>query len=161
MIRRFAFLAAALSLAGCAAQGSFPSLAPRPAEQIDMSVEPVRPDPVVADDPALAERLAALIAEARAGWRAFEAEAGPAARAARGPGPSGSESWVVAQQAISRLEAARARTMAAHADLDRLALERQDQPTSPADRQAIEAAIAEAEAIAAREQERLDRIRRD
>ncbi|HST36666.1 MAG TPA: hypothetical protein VLK25_08570 [Allosphingosinicella sp.] len=161
MIHRFACLAAALSLAGCAAQGPFPSLAPRPAEQMDMSVDPVRPDPVIADDPALAQQLAGLVAEARAGWRDFETEAGPAARAVAASGPSGSDSWVVAQQAISRLEAARARTQAARSDLDRLALERQDQPTSPADRQAIEAAIAETEAIAAREQNRLEEIRRD
>jgi hypothetical protein len=161
MTRRFAFLAAAMILAGCAVQGPFPSLAPRPAEQIDMTVEPVRPDPVVADDPALTERIAALSAEARAGWRDFEAEAGAAEHAAAASGPRGSESWVIAQQAISRLEAARARTMAARTDLDRLALERQDQPTSPADRQAIEGAIAEAEAIAARQQSRLERIRRD
>jgi hypothetical protein len=160
MTRHF-MAAAALLTAGCVAQGSFPSLAPRPAEQIDMSVDPVRPDPIVADDPALAGRIAALTAEARAGWRDFEAEAGAAARAARASGPAGSDSWVVAQQAISRLEAARARTMAAGAELDQLALERQNLPTSPADRQALEAAIAEAEAIAARQESLLGRIRRD
>ena len=132
MIRRSAFLAAALFLAGCAAQGPFPSLAPRPAELEDMSVEPVRPEPVVADDPALAERIAALTGEARAGWRAFEAEAGAAERAAAASGASGSDSWLAAQQALSRLEAARGRTMAARAALDELALERQGQPTSPA-----------------------------
>ena len=160
MIRRFAPCAAALLLAGCVAQGTFPSLAPRPAEQIDMSVDPIRPDPMAADDPALAARVAALVAEARAGWREFEAEAGPAERAASASGPAGSDSWVVAQQALSRLEAARGRTMAARAGLEELALERQDQPTSPADRQAIEAAISEAEAIIARQQARLERIRR-
>jgi len=116
---------------------------------------------VIADDPALAERIAALTAEARAGWRDFEAEAGATERAAGTAGAAGSDSWLVAQQAISRLEASRARTMAARAELDRLALERQDRPTSPADRQAIEAAIVEAEEIAGRQQARLQRIRRD
>ena len=161
MSRRLALLAAVALLGGCAAHGTFPSLAPRPAELEDMSVEPVRPDPVIADDPALTERVGALTREARAGWRDFEAEAGPAERAAAAAGPRGSDSWIAAQQALSRLEAARARTMAARAELEQFALEREDQPTSPADRQAIEAAIAEADAIAARQQSRLERIRRD
>ena len=161
MIRRFLLLAAALILPGCAAQGPFPSLAQRPAELEDASVDPVRPDPVVADDPALAERVAALVGEARAGWLEFEAEAGAAERAARASGPEGSDSWLEAQQALSRLEAAGGRTMAAREALDELALARQSQPTSPADRRRIETAIEEAEAIAARQQARLERIRRD
>lgn len=155
------FVPVALMLAGCVAQGPFPSLAPRPAEQIDMSVDPVREAPEVANDAALRREIEALASEARGGWRDFEAELGVAERAAAAAGPRGSESWVAAQQAVSRLEAARARTMAAAAELERLSLARADLPTSAADQEALAAAIAEVSAIATRQQQLIDRIRRD
>jgi hypothetical protein len=149
---------AALLLAGCVSAGPFPSLAPRPAEQEDWSEEPVRPIPVVADDPALRARIAALLDEARAGQRAFEAEAPGAERAAARAGREGSDSWLEAQQAISRLEAARGRSGTALADLHALALARAAGPTSEADQAALKAAIEEAEAIAAGQQQRIDAL---
>src|SRR5204862_4912131 len=152
-----AALAAAL-LAGCVPQGPFPSLAPRPAEQEDWSEEPVRTAPVVADDPALRGRIAALLDEARSGQRDFEAEAPAAERSAARAGARGSDSWLEAQQAISRLEAARGRTGAALGDLQALALARAAAPTSEADQAALKAAVDEAEAIAARQQQRIDRL---
>jgi hypothetical protein len=154
-----AALAAAL-LAGCVSQGPFPSLAPRPAEMEDWSEEPVRPVPVVADDPALVARIAALLGEVRVGQRAFEAEAPVAERIAAKAGARGSDSWLEAQQAISRLEAARGATGAALAELHALDLARASAPTSEADQTALKAAIEEAEAIAARQQQRIDRLSR-
>jgi hypothetical protein len=152
-----ALLAAAL-LAGCVAQGPFPSLAPRPDELMAIE-EPVREAPRAADDAALRTRVAALLEEVRAGARGFDADHEAARRAAARSGPTGSDAWVEAQQAISRLEAARGRTMAAAAELHQLALDRADVPTSDEDRRLIEAAIAEADRVAAGQQARIDRLR--
>jgi hypothetical protein len=159
-MKAYPLLLAAL-LAGCVSQGPFPSLAPRPAEREDWTGEPARPAPAaVADDPALRTRLAALLGEAREGARGFAADLDEAERAAARAGPEGSESWIEAQQAIARLETAQARTGEALAELHRLRLERETRPASAADLAALDAAVTEAEAIAARLQQQLDRISR-
>ncbi|MGB3803098.1 MAG: hypothetical protein WA935_03620 [Sphingopyxis granuli] len=122
-------IAAALSLSACAAAGGdgAPSLAKRPVEgRFDVAppvvvVDP--PGPLPAD---LAGRLARWDADAVAAQRAFAAERGTAATlvsAASGAAVA-SERWVVAQQAISRLQATRAPLTAALADIDRLYLDR-------------------------------------
>ena len=152
-------LAAAAMLAGCVAQGPFPSLAPREAERADPTAEPVRTAPIVAPDPALRGRLTELIALARQGERDFEAAYAPAQAAARAAGRQGTESWIDAQQALSRLEAARAETTRALAELDRLAIDRADRPANAQDHAALLAAIEQAAAIAAGQQGRIDRIR--
>ncbi|MEA3016154.1 MAG: hypothetical protein QOI38_876 [Sphingomonadales bacterium] len=154
-----ALLAAAALATGCKPEGTFPSLAPRPIESEDPLAEPIRTAPAVAADPQLRGTAASLLAEARRGDREFEAAAGAAGSAARGPGSPGSESWVAAQEAISRAEAARAPTMRALAELDRLATERAGLPTNDADFAAIRAALAEAERLAAGQQRRMDRLR--
>ena len=150
----------AASLAGCVSQGSYPSLALRPAEREDWTEEPVHPAPVVADDPAVRTRIAALLTQAREGERAFAADLPAAERATAHPGPEGSDSWIEAQQAISRVEAARARTDDAAAELHRLRLTHTQQPTSAADLAAIDAAIAEVGALVETQQRRMDRINR-
>ena len=144
---------------GCTRDGEFPSLEPRAVEREDPLEEPVRTPPRVASEPALRGRAAELVAEARRGERAFEAALGPASAAARGAGAPGSERWVVAQQAISRAEAAREPTMRALAELDRLVTERATVPTHPGDFAAIRAALDEAARIAAGQQQRIDRLR--
>ena len=83
-----------------------------------------------------------------------------AERATAHPGPEGSDSWIEAQQAISRVEAARARTDDAAAELHRLRLTHTQQPTSAADLAAIDAAIAEVGALVENQQRRMDRINR-
>ena len=147
-------------LAGCVSQGPFPSLALRPAELEDWSEEPVRTAPAVADDAALGTRIAGLLAEARAGWRDFEADLPAAERAAAQAGAQGSDSWIAAQEALSRLEAARSKTDHAIEQLHELRRARADMPTSSGDRAALDAAITETEAIAARQQQRIDRLSR-
>jgi hypothetical protein len=154
-----ALLAAAAIASGCKPEGTFPSLAPRPIESEDPLEEPIRTPPAVAADPMLRSRAASLLAEARRGDREFETAAGAAAGTARRAGAPGSESWVVAQEAISRAEAARAPAMRALAELDRLATERAGLPTNDADFAAIRAALAEAERLAAGQQQRMDRLR--
>ncbi|HMO76970.1 MAG TPA: hypothetical protein PKD99_15080 [Sphingopyxis sp.] len=121
--------AAALSLSACAAAqaGDAPSLAKRPVEgRLNVApptvvVEP--PGPLPAD---LAGRLARWDADGAAGQQAFAAERDAAAQlvGAAAGAPVASERWVVAQQAISRLVAARAPLTAALADIDRLYVER-------------------------------------
>ncbi len=121
--------AASLPLAGCAATpgGDAPSLAKRPVEgRFDIAPPAVvvaPPGPLPAD---LAGRLARWEADAAAGQQGFAAERGTAASlvSAAAGAPVASERWVVAQQAISRLGAARAPLTAALADIDRLYLER-------------------------------------
>ncbi len=146
-------------LGGCVTEGPFPSLAPRPDERLAIE-EPVREAPTVADDPALPARIAALLGEARQGERAFDADYGPAVRAAGRSGPTGSDSWIAAQQALSRVEAARGRTTDAAAELHQLALARAGQAMSAADRQALDDAIAEVDRLVADQQARIDRLSR-
>ena len=146
-------------LGGCVTEGPFPSLAPRPDERLAIE-EPVREAPVVADDPALQSRIAALLGEALQGERTFDADYGAAARAAGRAGATGSDSWIAAQQALSRVEAARGGTSDAAAQLHQLALERAGQAMSAADRQALDDAIAQADRLVADQQARIDRLSR-
>lgn len=153
--------AAFLAIAGCAAPpGPTPSLAPRSAEAIDPRL------PVVTDivqrpaDRALAARLAELISLARQGDNAFAAAAGEAQRLAASAGAPQSESWVVAQQAVSTAVAARGPTTRALADIDALAaaaLVRQG-GIAPANLAAIEAAAAEVGAIDRRQARTIDSL---
>jgi hypothetical protein len=148
-----------LLAAACAAPGPYPSLAPRPAEKAyadDADERKPTPQP---DDPALAREIDRLVAEARAGAAEFEA-ALPAAQAiAHAAGAAGSDSWIEAQQALSRLEAARARTTAALADLDALAVERSSAGTlGDSDGQRLRSATEQLQALADAQAERLRRV---
>jgi hypothetical protein len=154
-----ALLLAALGAAACRPNGEFPSLEPRAIEKEDPLEEPVRTPALVAAEPALRERAAELVAQARQGQREFEAALGSAVAAARTAGAPGSESWVVAQQQVSRAEAARAPTSSALAELDRLATERARIPTNEGDFAAIRAALDEAQRLAAGQQQRMDGLR--
>ena len=124
-------IAVSLSLSGCAAaQGSgaaAPSLAKRPVEgRFDVAPPAVvvtPPGPLPTD---LAGRLQRWDSDAIAAQQAFAAERSNTASlvSAAAGSPVSSERWVVAQQAISRLIAARAPLTNALADIDRLYLER-------------------------------------
>jgi hypothetical protein len=162
MNARLPILAAVLAacLAGCVSQGPFPSLALRPAEQEDWTEEPTHAAPVVADDAALRTHIAALIAEAREGGRAFDADLPAAERATAHVGAAESDSWIEAQQAISRLQASRGRTDEAAAELHQMRLARAGQPTSAADLAALDAAIEAVRILVERQQGQLDRISR-
>ena len=167
---------AMLSLLGaCAAQGSFPSLAPRAVERdLAGSNQPVPPcladaetaEPApappsapAAADPVLMSRLDQLRTSARAGDQAFETTMAKAGTAVAGAGDAGSESWIAAQVAVSEAEMARTPTVTALAELTSLALEETTQPANPLDQQAIEAAAAETQALAERQAERLEGLK--
>jgi hypothetical protein len=160
MVRRAALLATllpALAATGCALRGPCPSLAPRPAETAYASEDERQPTPQP-DDPALAREIDRLAAEARSGAAEFDAAFPAAQAAANAAGASGSDSWIEAQQALSRVEAARARTTAALADLDRLGIERTSAGTlGDGDSERLRRAMAEIQALA---DSQLDRLRR-
>jgi hypothetical protein len=145
--------------AGCAAPGPYPSLAPRPAEKAyaeDAEERKPTPQP---DDPALAAEIDRLLAEARAGAEAFDSALPAARSAASAAGAAGSDSWIEAQQALSRLETARARTTAAVADLDRLSVERQSAGTlGEGDSERLRRAAEEVQAVSAAQADRLQKL---
>lgn len=156
---RTGLLALCLTTAGCVANGPFPSLQPRAAEQTSNMEEPVRQPVLIASEQPLRARTAGLLATARRGQQAFEAAFGTASTSAARAGAAGSESWIEAQQAISRVEAARAETVQALADLDALSIERAEIATSIDDLGIVASALEEAQNIANAQSERLDRLR--
>lgn len=143
-------LIAMVAASGCSAPPSAaPSLAPRAAEDIDPRVLVVGSVDTRPVDPALAARLAQLIAQAISGEGSFRSAAAEAERLAALAGPRESESWIVAQQAVSAAVAARAPTAQALADIDGTAAAalKAKGDLSPADLAAIEAAAAEVGAL--------------
>jgi hypothetical protein len=162
MIRAFAPSVILMSLAaGCSAPpANPPSLAPRPAEAIDPRVPIPSEAPVGPVAPALASRLAQLVAEARSGDAAFREAAAAAERLAAAAGAPHSEGWIAAQQAVSAAQAARAPTTRALGDIDSLAATalatRGGIPAG--DLAAIRAAAADVAAIDQSQAERIDAL---
>ncbi len=135
----------ALLLAACAAPGTYPSLAPRPYEKAAPQMPPALP-PAVSDAGLLAQ-VEGAVARAEAGQGAFDAALGLADRSvAASDRRRGSESWIGAQMAISRLERTREPVQTALADLDSIMRGLLLGPPS-ADRAAVEAAMARVGAI--------------
>jgi hypothetical protein len=151
-----------LVLAGCSSSGGpYPSLQPRAAEAIDPRLQPVRPVNERPAAPSLMAKLASLVDEARSGDTAFEPAVASAERLAAAAGAPQSESWIVAQQALSTATAARAPTALAQADIDALAataLQKQG-GIAPNDLKAIDSAAAEVSTIARSQTNRLDAIK--
>lgn len=153
-MRTRAILVLITALTGCAQVGGpYPSLEPSAAEAIDPRVpvdRPINDRPVT---PAIAVRLGELIGEARRGDSAFIPLAGTAERLAAATGAASSESWIVAQEALSAAIAARAPTVRALGDIDALAAQRlaEQGGISPNDLAAIQAAASEVGAIERRQ----------
>ena len=151
----------ALAIAGCAttAATTEPSLGRRAAEAIDPRL-PIASEPVAGPvDPALARRLAELVAEGQAGARSFAAAEGQARSLAEAAGAKESESWVQAQQALSGLEAARAASTRALAEIDALAATRiAGGGLAVADLAAVEAAAGELRAVTDGQSQVIDAI---
>ncbi len=146
--RALIFLVAPVLISGCAAQGDFPSLAPRPYELSAKApaTDPAPPAPI-ASDPALLRRVADLVDKARAGASAFNMALGQARPIiAASDGVQASERWIAAQMALSRVESTRAPVEAALSEIDderRILLT----PNGSSDRDSLNAAMAEVEAI--------------
>jgi len=152
----------AASLGACSVKGGAPpSLLPRPAEAIDPRVPVERPINNRPVDAALADRLAALVSQARAGDATFQPAMARAEQLAATAGGSHSDSWVVAQEALSAAVAARAPTANALVDIDALGADKlqAQQGLAPADLEAIRGAGAVVGAIAQRQAQAVAAIR--
>ena len=133
---------AVLALAACqTGEPRTERLAPRAAEGIDPRTPIPSAEPSGPASPALVARLDAIRAPALASLGQFDQVAQVARTAAAGAGPRQSESWIVAQEALSALVAAGAPVTRALGAIDALAAERVGQFAAP-DRKAIEAALA-------------------
>lgn len=170
-------LALLVLLGGCAAQGPFPSLAPRAVErELAGGNQPLPPclpgagptapvaspaPPVpIERDPALRARIEQLMATAREGDAAFDSAMRDAEPLVSAAGAPGSESWISAQIAVSAAESARTPTTTALADLSALSLRQTAEPANPEDERAVETAVGEAQALADRQTARLEALKR-
>ena len=150
------------ALAACAMPdtGPQPSLAPRPAEAIDPRIPIPDEMPAGTVDAALAQRLDALVNDARSGAAGFAARQANAERLAAAAGPSGSESWVAAQQVLSLLVEQHGIATRAAAEIDALAADRLDRNKwiNPSEQAAISAAAAEAAAVTSSQAATIQRL---
>jgi hypothetical protein len=117
-------LAAPVFATGCAVPVDHPSLAPRAVERFTVT-EPSPPppsQPAIPEDASLQERATALVAQARTADARFrERLADAKAMVANGSGAAiGTEAWVQAQQAVSRVDVLREPVARSLADLDAL-----------------------------------------
>jgi hypothetical protein len=150
-----------LMLTGCSsAGGPFPSLQPRPGEQVDPRLPVERPMNDRPVTPALAARLEALVAEARAGDDAFAAAIANAEKAATSAGPAQSEGWIAAQEALSAAISARKPVAEALAGIDALGADKLQVQggLSPNDLAAIQDAASTVGAIDRAQAARIDAI---
>jgi hypothetical protein len=153
-------------LTGCSDKaGSYPSLNVRPIEKlakemidepVPAAVAPVAPSP---SNPETIARIMDLVATAEKGAADFAKALGEARTKAKGVAAAqGSEAWVAAQLALTRVEAARAPVQSALAGLDeqrRIVLMGPPSQDAPA----LEEAVARVEAIDVRQARDLDALR--
>ena len=163
-MRRLTLFLTIAALAGCARPqgGSPPSLQPRATEAIDPRVPvvgAVNNRPVSAG---LAARLAALITQAESGAAAFAPAAARAEQLAANAGGRESESWKVAQEALSAAVAARGETTRALADIDAIGGDslQANGGMSPADLAAVRDAAERVSALDRQQAGRLAAIQR-
>lgn len=143
-------------LVGCAANpAAYPSLEVRAGEAIDPRVPVERPLNDRPARPALVNRLGTLLAQARSGDAAFQPAIAEASARAAAAGPAQSESWIVAQQALSAAIEARAPTARALGDVDAIGAELllANGGIAPSDLEAIAAAGRSIAAIDRRQSE--------
>lgn len=113
------------ALTGCAAEGTYPSLAPRAVEKQSFD-EPAAAPVTVAPDPALDREVADLSARLQSvaeGFAGAARDADAKAQVARGR-PAGSEPWLEAQTALAVLDDWRAQASALSTDVEQLAIAR-------------------------------------
>jgi hypothetical protein len=124
MLQRCLALPLFAVLAACAGdQSEYPSLDIRPAERASGTMQPPPAEPLLTPPPsATLDRLAQLTRDAEASHKAFLGQvAGTRLAITAGRGAAvGSDAWARAEAALADVRAARAKTMASLADLDRL-----------------------------------------
>ena len=173
-----AVMLGSLLLAGCMVSGSSPSLAPRAVEREYSNAPPPtgpcrlqgdgcfeggsdeRPaPPPLADDVQLRTKVEALLSSARAGQAAFARQLEATGASVSRAGAQGSDGWIAAQQALSRLEAARAPVVDALTEFDALTLARSTQPTSESDRALLASGLEEVRRLADAQGAEVERLR--
>jgi hypothetical protein len=118
---RAALLVLTIGLTACAGTvAGYPSLAPRPIEQMSLAEPATPPAPSPVADPVVLARSASTIDRARTADADFQRVLDQARFAlAKGRGAAiGSDPWAAAQVALSRIEAAREPMIKELADLD-------------------------------------------
>lgn len=124
--RRFAIALSLFTVAGCATQGDYPSLALRDAERVAGSAAAGAPSeadtPIVLPPPGTdtltrIDRLLSTAREAHAGFERKSAATRRAVSAARGASVA-SDGWITAQVALADLQSARSGVVTALAELD-------------------------------------------
>jgi hypothetical protein len=140
--------------------GPEPSLAPRAAEGIDPRIPVTSAEPARPVDPALAAQLQALVTRATAAQDDFNRVEAEASRLATNAGALSSDSWIIAQQGLSRLIEQHGVTTGAAADIDELASAKLRAGTlSPGDQQAVAGSAAAVAAISEPQATAIERIR--
>lgn len=163
-VYRLVPILALASVAACTTPGGdYPSLAQRPAERIEGTftpdtAEPAPPPPILPSAD-LAARLDQLRRDAEAAHAEFRANTPAAERLVRAGGGTASDSWAAAQVALADLDSIRSRATVALADLDTLwvdtTLEAGPREAVGSVRDAIEALVAEEDAVLSRLRGRL------
>ena len=156
-------LLAIMAIAGCSVPPvNAPSLAPRAAEAIDPRLPIPDATPAGPASPALVARLEALIGQAREGDAAFGPVVQEAERLASAAGDPQTESWVVAQQALSAAVAAREPVTKALGDIDAIGSTQLAArgAVAPADQAALAVAAATVGEIDRRQANAIDRLQR-
>lgn len=148
-MRKPAVLLPVLLLSACAPGNAPPSLLPRAAEAIDPRIPVVKPMNDRPVDSALARHLAELVTQARSSDEEFRPAAAEAQRLAEAAGGPQTESWILAEQALSRAIATRDPAVRALGDIDALGADRlqENAGLAPNDLEAIKNAGAAVGAI--------------
>ncbi len=152
-----------LTTASCTRPGGpYPSLAPRAGEALDPRVPVTRPLNDRSASEELVARLGELVVVARRGDASFGPAVVIAQRLAAAAGAPQSESWILAQQALSAAIAARAPTASAAGDIDALAAAKLQSAggIAPNDLNAIDQAAAVVATIDTRQSETIAAIQR-
>lgn len=158
---RPALLALILAASACAPVTNAPSLAQRPAEAIDPRLPVVDRSAALPADPALAGALRDIARPALSSAGAVDSAIARAAALAGEAGPSGSESWIAAQQALSAAVAAQAPVTRAIGAFDAAVAERirSGQRLVPQDIAAVRAIADELTALDGRQRAALASVR--
>jgi|LauGreDrversion4_2_1035121.scaffolds.fasta_scaffold36635_1 hypothetical protein len=150
----------ALLLSACAGKGAFPSLNPRPIEAQAAGFLQ-EPDQQVAlplpSDPKISARIESIARPALDSEAVFDAAAVEAERIVSRAGPSGSDSWVLAQMRVSALERSRYAVKSGLAELDSVRRELMAAPKSE-DLNTLEDRIRQIEALDARQDATMQRL---
>jgi len=167
MIARPSFIVAlTLLLPACSTGGGYPSLAKRPFERAAQA-SPVPPaaEPLPATNGDLLSRVETFRSQGQDGTAAFDVFYEIAAERVRAgaSAPVGSESWVVAEVAVARLEQERAPLMVALAGLDSPYAERMNAAANgdaaPSTLEAIEAVRQPMLAAVESQNDRLEKLK--